>query len=190
METTIFMIRHADSPYAPGQERTRGLSPEGRTAAERVADVLGDEGIDVIVSSSFARAVDTVRPLAERLELPIVPYEELAERLIKDAELRAEWQEVERAIERSFTDPDYALEGGETTRQVRTRAVPVVERLLRDHRGKRIAIGTHGNIMTIILQHFDPDIGYAFWKGTSKPDIYRLTFDEISLVRIERMWTE
>jgi len=188
LETTIYMVRHAESPYTPGEERTRGLSADGRAAAEKVADVLADENIDWIASSSYARAVDTVKPMADRLGLPVVLYEELVERLIKGPGREAEWPEIERAVERSFVEPDYALEGGETSRQARQRAVPVIERLLRDHRGKRIVIGTHGNIMTIILNHYDPDIGYAFWRSTSRPDIYRLTFGANGFIRMERMW--
>ena len=54
--------------------------------------------------------------------------------------------------------------------------------------GQKIAIGTHGNIMTIILNYFDKNYGYDFWLQTSKPDIYKLEFDGIELLRVNRLW--
>jgi 2,3-bisphosphoglycerate-dependent phosphoglycerate mutase len=61
---------------------------------------------------------------------------------------------------------------GETTRQAQERAIPIILKLLSDYEGKKIVIGTHGNIMTIILKYFDTNYGFEFWKQTSKPDIY------------------
>ena len=189
MKTTVYMVRHAESPYAPGQERTRGLSEEGRKAAERVADLFADIDVHVIVSSPYARARETVRPLAERKGLDIVLYEELAERLIAGPDRREPWDVVKEAIRRSFDDKDFALEGGESTRQAQRRAIPVIRKLLAEHRGRSVVIGTHGNLMTIILNHFDDRYGYAFWEAATQPDIYRLTFEGERLERVERLWT-
>lgn len=44
--------------------------------------------------------------------------------------------------------------------------------------GKRVAIGTHGDIMTLILQRYDEHFDYHFWLGTTLPDIYRAEFEE------------
>ncbi|WP_232510210.1 hypothetical protein [Paenibacillus crassostreae] len=42
MKTNIYMVRHAESPFEFGQERTRGLSEEGWIEAKRVAEMLAD----------------------------------------------------------------------------------------------------------------------------------------------------
>ena len=188
--TTLYMVRHAESPFAFGEERSRGLSPEGEAAAARVAERLRGEPIDAVVSSAYRRAVLTVQPLADLKGLPVVAYEELVERPIKGPDCRAEWSVLEQAIARSFEDWDYALEGGETTREAQARAVPVIERLLREYEGKAVAVGTHGNIMTIIMAHYDRRFGYAFWQGASKPDIYKLSFEGSTLIRTERLWSD
>jgi len=47
METRIYMVRHADSPFVFGQERSRGLSEQGHEDALKVADVL--DSLDFIV---------------------------------------------------------------------------------------------------------------------------------------------
>jgi 2,3-bisphosphoglycerate-dependent phosphoglycerate mutase len=44
--------------------------------------------------------------------------------------------------------------------------------------------------MTIILNYFDSNYGFEFWKQTSKPDIYRLEFEEKELNLVERLWNQ
>ncbi|WP_159880974.1 histidine phosphatase family protein [Paenibacillus puerhi] len=188
MKTTIFMIRHAESPFVFGEERSRGLSESGFQAAMKVADMLDSVDIHGIVSSTYERAKQTVQFLAERKNLPIIEYEELRERPIKGLDYKSSWEELLKAIEKSFVDMDYALDGGESTRQAQQRAIPIVQELLEEYKGKNIAIGTHGNIMTIIMNFFDNKYGYDFWNSTSKPDIYRMTFVEGQLQKIDRLW--
>ncbi|MDQ0195577.1 histidine phosphatase family protein [Paenibacillus wynnii] len=188
MKTYIYFIRHAISPFTLDNEQYRGLSEQGKLDSRQVADLLKNEGIDVIVSSTFARAIDTVRPLADILGKEIVQYEELAERAI--ASIKNEIAEVDllRGIERSFVDIDYCMLEGETTRQAQQRSIPIINKLIIENKGKKIAIGTHGNIMTIILNYFEKNYGYEFWAQTSKPDIYKLEFEEMDLKHVERLW--
>jgi len=190
MKTNIYMIRHAESPFVFGEERTRGLSEDGFKAAMKVADVLEQEEMHCIVSSTYERAKQTVQFLAERKGLPIIEYEDLRERPIKGLDYQSSWEELLKAIETSFQDIDYALEGGESTRQVQNRAIPIINKLLEEYCGKNIAIGTHGNIMTIIMNYFDTNYGYEFWNSTSKPDIYKLAFYDGQLQSIERIWKD
>ena len=60
--------------------------------------------------------------------------------------------------------------------------------LLEKHKGKNIAIGTHGNIMTMIMKYYDDSYGFEFWESTSMPDIYIMTFNKNILLKIERNW--
>ncbi|RIX53754.1 histidine phosphatase family protein [Paenibacillus nanensis] len=182
------MVRHAESPYIFGEERRRGLSPEGTAAAAKVADLLESEEIHLVCSSSYERAMATVRELAARRNLEIQAFEELVERPILGLHQQMSWELIEEAIKESFDNFDYALEGGETTREVQKRAIPVMEKLLEEYAGKTIVIGTHGNMMTIIMNYYDNRYGYAFWKQSSKPDVYRLTFQENRLMAVERIW--
>lgn len=188
LHTTIYMVRHAESPYIFGEERIRGLSPEGAMEAVKVADLLESEEIHLVCSSSYERAKATVRELAARRQLEIQEFDELIERSILGLHQQMSWELIEEAIKASFDNLDYALEGGETTRETQMRAIPVIEKLLEEYAGKTIAIGTHGNIMTIIMNYYDNRYGYAFWKETSKPDIYRMTFQENRLLVVERIW--
>ncbi|MDQ0915263.1 histidine phosphatase family protein [Paenibacillus sp. V4I5] len=190
MKTYIYFIRHGIAPFSIEHERTGGtrLSEQGELDAKRVAEILSNEDIDVIVSSSYFRALETVSPLAELLKKEIIPYIELIERPIASLNYAVSEEELLIGIEQSFVDIDFCLPEGETTRQAQERAIPLIMKLLSDFKGKKIAIGTHGNIMTIILNYFDANYGFEFWKQTTKPDIYRLEFEEKELNLVERLW--
>lgn len=188
MLTSIYFVRHALSPFSLDNERKRDLSEQGHADARTVADILRHEPIDIIVSSSYRRAAATVEPLAELLQKPITLYDELAERAIASLKITIEEDIILEAMKRSFEDIDYCMTDGETTRAAQQRSIPVIEKLLTEHAGHGIAIGTHGNIMTIILNYYDKRIGNDFWLQTSKPDIYKATFEGLEYVGIERLW--
>ncbi|WP_169088212.1 histidine phosphatase family protein [Paenibacillus sp. PL91] len=189
MKTTIYMVRHAESAYEFGQERTRGLSTEGFAAAKRVADFFADVDVHYMASSPYTRAVQTIQYIAEQKGLDIVEYEELIERPIKGLDYKAPWDVLYEAIRASFVDKDYALADGESTRKAQQRAIPIIEKLLEEHHGENIVIGTHGNIMTIIMNYYDEKYGFEFWDTTSKPDIYKMTFRSKQLEQVERVWS-
>ncbi|MFC4559274.1 histidine phosphatase family protein [Virgibacillus kekensis] len=190
MKTVIYMVRHAKSPFVLGEESTRPLSSEGLTAANKVMDILIKRDIDYIVSSPYKRAVQTVEGLAKAKGLPVHQYEELRERAIKGLEFELSEDEIDKAIEWSFKDKNFCLENGETTKQAQNRSIPLIMKLLRVHKGENIVIGTHGNIMTIIMNFFNDNFGFDFWKSTSKPDIYKLIFNGEELDSVERIWEE
>lgn len=67
------------------------------------------------------------------------------------------------------------------------RGVDAIIHVLQTYKGKNIVIGTHGNIMVLIMNHFDSRYGYSFWKGLAMPDVYRLTFEGLKLKEVKRM---
>jgi 2,3-bisphosphoglycerate-dependent phosphoglycerate mutase len=191
MTTYIYFVRHGIAPFSLELESTGGasLSEKGKSDAKRVAELLRNENIDVIVSSSYNRAKETVTPLAELLQKEIIQYEELIERPIASLNYPVSEEQLLIGIEKSFIDIDFCMPEGETTRQAQERAIPIILKLLSDFEGKKIVIGTHGNIMTIILNYFESNYGFEFWKQTSKPDVYKLEFEEKKLKDVERLWT-
>lgn len=186
--TRLYMVRHAESPFIFGEERTRGLSDKGAAHAQELAEIFASIPVNLVISSPYTRAVDTVKPTAKSKGLEVALHEELKERRIEGLDYRAEWEVLERAIQTSFEDLDYALEGGESTRQTQQRAIPIIEQILEEYSEKSIVLGTHGNIMVAIMNYYDSQYGYEFWAGTSKPDIYLLEFEGNRLVQVERLW--
>lgn len=188
MQTTIYMIRHAESPFVFGKEKTRELSKEGLEKSKKVAEIFEDIDVDIIASSSYRRAIQTVEYLANKKKLPIIEFEELRERPIKGLDYKLPWVELVRAIEKSFDDIDYSLRGGESIRKAQERSIPIIEKLLDEFKGKSIVIGTHGNIMTIIMNYYNKEYGFNFWNSTSMPDIYKLSFVSNELKNVEKLW--
>jgi len=154
MKTIIYMVRHGESPYDEGNERTRGLTPKGKSDIEKATGLLIGEGIDIIVSSPYTRAILSVEGLAERLKLDVKVYEDLRERHFASAIIDS--AELMSGIRESFIDLDYTLPGGESNADCQKRAISVLKSILTEYRGKKIAIGTHGVVMTLMMHYFDP----------------------------------
>lgn len=184
MNKTIYFIRHAESPFVFGQERERPLSEKGHQDAQKISEMLKEIQFDIIVSSPYTRAIQTIKSLANEHEIHL--FEELKEKQLKGA-YKLESQQIEAAIKQSFEDIDYKLHGGESTREVQNRAIPIIKELLNNATYNTIAIGTHGNILTAILNYYDREIGYYFWKVSTKPDIYIVVFNQNSLVELKRL---
>ncbi|MFJ7666805.1 histidine phosphatase family protein [Lysinibacillus sp. NPDC097195] len=188
MHTTMIMIRHAESPFIIGEERTRPLSLKGERDVHSVTALIG-QTINVIASSPYKRAIQTVEGIAKKNNLEVQLIENLKERTLK-GEYRLSEEEIDNAIKKSFEDADFSLQEGESIIDVQNRAIPAIKNLLKQYEGKTIIIGTHGNIMTIIMNYFNEKYGYDFWKSTTKPDIYKLIFSQTKLVDVQRIWQE
>lgn len=187
MDTTIYMIRHAESPFIIGQERTRKLSNQGEVDAKKVTAIMNEKEIDLVVSSPYIRAIQTIEGIINSKNIKVKVFEELRERQLKGAYKLPE-EEIQQAIKKSFEDIDFKLSGGESVRDVQNRAIPIINDLLNNYETKTIIIGTHGNVMTIIMNYFNKEYGYDFWKNTSKPDIYKLEFSKEKLQLVQRIW--
>ncbi|MCY9694773.1 histidine phosphatase family protein [Paenibacillus alginolyticus] len=190
MKTIIYMVRHAESPYTEGNERTRGLTLEGKMNAETITEILKDEGINIIVSSPYARAILTLEGLAKELELDIKIFEDLRERHFSGEDYIISNEEFMPAIKKMFDDPNYALPGGESNTVCQNRSVVVLKNILEEYKGKKVAIGTHGNVMTLMMNYFDSNYGLDFLNQTKKPDIYKMHFKDLVLEEVTKLWKE
>ncbi|WP_172252635.1 histidine phosphatase family protein [Saccharibacillus deserti] len=185
-ETRLYFVRHAHSPYVHGRELERGLSAAGRADAENIRLRLEQENIGIFVSSSYRRAIDTLAPLAESAGQPTLLFEGLQERLVSGSrDLGAAGFLEEKA--RCYADFDYCPPGGESSRAAAGRAMPVLRELLHNHAGQRIAIGTHGDILTLMLNGFAPEFGFEFWQRLSMPDVYCAFFNQGLYSGVERI---
>jgi 8-oxo-dGTP diphosphatase len=73
-DSVILLVRHAKAGKRgdwAGDDDDRPLDAAGRAQASRLADLLALFGPDRIVSADLVRCIDTVRPLAGRLELDL-----------------------------------------------------------------------------------------------------------------------
>lgn len=166
MSKTVFVIRHCK---ATGQEPDAPLTAQGEEQARELAEQLAPLGIQRIVSSPYRRAVQSVAPLAEQLGLPVHTDGRLVERMLSGVPLD-DWL---TPLQASFDDRDLCLDGGESSNAASERALAALEDILA-HGAQTSALVTHGNLMALLLGHFDKRPGFVFWQGLSNPDVYRL----------------
>lgn len=186
MSTFVYMVRHGDSPKE-GNERTRGLTEKGKLDAHRIAEVLKEEGINTVISSPYTRSILTVEPLAKQIGQEVLIFEDLKERIFSTHDKRISDSELFPLLEKSFSDSTFALNGGESNADCQKRAVKDLTEILNTNRGKKVVIGTHGVVMTLIMGYYDSSYDLNFLHSTSKPDIYRMEFDEQELVNVKRL---
>jgi 2,3-bisphosphoglycerate-dependent phosphoglycerate mutase len=182
------MVRHGESPKE-GNERTRGLTEKGFLDAQRVSDLLIDENIDVVVSSPYTRSILTVEKLAKQLEKDVLVFDNLKERVFSSEDYRLADKELVPIMEKSFLNSNFSLKGGESNADCQKRAIKVLKELLDTFRNKKVVIGTHGAVMTLMMRYFDSTFDLNFLCNTSKPDIYRMDFNEQELVNVQRIWS-
>lgn len=69
--TTVYFVRHAEPNYDNHDDSSRELSNKGLKGRKLVTKFLLDKHIDVIVSSPYKRAIDTIADFAETSNLKI-----------------------------------------------------------------------------------------------------------------------
>ncbi|MBE3644265.1 histidine phosphatase family protein [Bacillus cereus] len=168
----IIVIRHCS---ATGQERDAELTTDGKNQANTLATFLLENQlqIDHIVSSPFVRAIDSIRPYALQANLSIQEDERLTERILSDVPMD-DWMQK---LESTFTNIDIAFSGGESTKQAMDRSISLIEDVLKLDYTTTLLV-THGNLLTLILRHFDHTIGFNEWRTLTNPDMYEITIDE------------
>jgi broad specificity phosphatase PhoE len=72
--TTIILVRHAEKNIEPSNTDP-DLSPAGQARAQELVRVFGDAGIKAIYATQYKRTQQTVKPLADKLGLPITPVD-------------------------------------------------------------------------------------------------------------------
>jgi 2,3-bisphosphoglycerate-dependent phosphoglycerate mutase len=150
----------------------------------RIADRLATVAPVAIYSSPYARARQTVEPLALRLELKITEIPDLRERALSSGPL----EDFESALHATWDDFSLIHPGGESSSDAQKRAVAVIDTLLARHGDGHIVVSTHGNLLSLLLNHYDPSLEFDFWKSLSMPDVYTLRLQSGGGAAIDRFW--
>ena len=178
--TTIYLIRHAQSDGTVQDESTRPLTEAGLAQADALANRLSGIAFDAVYSSPYLRAMQTVAPLG----FPVVPLGDFRERAVF-----ADDQDESLFIKRQWADFDYALDQGESNREAQDRAISALHALVAERGNQTVAVGTHGGLLAVILNHFDGTFGYEQYLALlpKLPCVYRLAFEADQLVDMEEI---
>jgi 2,3-bisphosphoglycerate-dependent phosphoglycerate mutase len=82
--TKIYFVRHCEPDFSIHEDLIRPLTDKGLEDSKRVVEVLKSKEIHIIYSSPYKRAIDTVKELADTLNLKVATKEDLRERTITD----------------------------------------------------------------------------------------------------------
>lgn len=173
--TRIYFVRHCQSERFAQDDRTRPLTAGGMADAEKAAEVLLDKGITRIFSSPYTRTLQTISPLAARLNLPVVQVEELHERYA------GSWhgENFLEFIEKQWADFDFHIQDGECLRDCQRRNIAALNGILAQSCGETAAVATHGTALSTIINHFRPEYGFRDFMRILDymPYIIRMDFD-------------
>jgi 2,3-bisphosphoglycerate-dependent phosphoglycerate mutase len=151
--THLYLIRHGEAMGAiEGFVGDGGLSPLGVVQAQRLRDRLAatrEIEADVLISSTFPRALQTAEIIAPALGVSLRFDDEIQE--LRPGE--AEGMPVETFWE-TFGQPDYekmpfqpVAPAGESWGQFMLRVAIALDRITREHQGKTIVLVCHGGVI-------------------------------------------
>ena len=158
--TTLFLIRHGLTAVT-GKTlygRTPGvpLDERGRAQADALAERFAPLRLTAVYSSPLDRCVETVTPLADRYGLEVITREGLIEmdvgtwtgRPLAQARRTKMWKElIQRPSQFRFPD-------GESFADAQARALDEIHAIAKRHPRGRVAVGSHGDIIRMLVAHF------------------------------------
>lgn len=179
MEKEIYIIRHCE---AEGQPYEANLTKRGLIQAKHLADFFSNIKIDQIISSPFLRAIQSIEPTSNEKKIEITLDERLSERKLSSIDL-PDWLEK---LEATFEDLELKFNGGESSQEAINRGISVIDEIIKNQNQITLVV-THGNLMSLILKHFNAAFGFENWKNLSNPDVFVLKFKNNDVV-YERLW--
>lgn len=146
----LLLIRHAlplrvDEGSVAGPADPR-LAPLGHEQAEALAEWLAGEEVHAVWSSPMLRARETATPVGQRLGLPILVDEGLAE-FDRDAGSYIPIEELKAA-----NDPRW-YEVPERPEHFQGVVVDTLERIIAAHPSQRVAVVCHGGVVNAYTGH-------------------------------------
>ena len=156
---TLYLLRHGAIQSGAGGTRYIGrtdlpLSADGQTQARAWAAFFAAGTLNAIYSSDLARCMETARVIGGACRLPVhaVPaFREIdlgAWDGLSFEDVKARWPEAFQ--QRGENIADYRPPGGESFRDLQSRAWPAFEALARQASGKNLIV-THAGVIRVLL---------------------------------------
>lgn len=180
MRKNVYLVRHCE---AEGQPFESKLTDLGQKQAIELMELFSKLEVDRVISSPFLRAIQSIQPFIEKANIALELDDRLKERILSEKNL-VDWMEK---LQATFQDLDLKLEGGESSKEATERGVSVIIDSLQGAHSN-IVLVTHGNLMALILKHYEDTFGFEEWKSLSNPDIFHLQFDNGDEVKLKRVW--
>lgn len=151
MKTIIYIIRHAKSIANDtglfGGITDYPLSKDGLKQAEDLSNRLSNIMIDAIYSSPLIRAIDTIKPTANKLDKEIIIIPELKEINVGKWEniMRDELRKIYPDTNKKIDETEYydGIKGQEKTEDVANRMIKAIQKISEENEGKNVIVTSH-----------------------------------------------
>jgi len=170
------------------------LSVEGERKAKILSKIDELKNIDIIFSSSYARAMSTAKFIANENNLNILIDEEFGERKFGINN----WDEKPQDFEqKQFEDIDYKIGNGESLREVGERTYNELMKIVELNENKRIVIVSHATAITNLFRkigelkqdgiYINNQLIIPMTFKFNAPELFKLEFEGKKLINIENI---
>ena len=188
MNKQLILIKHSlpeINEDVPAREWI--LSQEGRARAQRLAERLIQFHPDSLASSPEPKAQETTEILSERLGLPIQSIADLHEHERSSVPYLSK-PDFEAVVCEFFDNPDTLVFGTETAHQALERFSRAVDSLISQIESSRIAIVSHGTVISLFVARMTGRSGFQIWTELGLPGFVILNMESKSLVVLENIY--
>ena len=203
MNTTIYLVKHADELKENGIKNTNDttqlmnekyiLSVKGEEQSRKLSENPELNNIDILWSSSYARAKATAKYIAYRNNIEINIDASLNERKLGNLEDLSKWMENKTigVVQAYLQDKKWKAREGESCEEATKRVTVFLEKILKENIGKRIVLVSHGALISFLLTNWcelNEELKLVFKNKAieiKEPSITKITFDNQKLLNIE-----
>ena len=203
MNTTIYLVKHADELKENGIKNINDntqlmnekfiLSVKGEEQSRKLSENSELQNIDVLWSSSYARAKGTAKYIADKNNIEINIDKNLNERKLGNLEDLAKWMKNKPfgVVQAYLQEKEWKAKEGESCKEATERVTSFLEKILKENSGKRIVLVSHGAVITFLLTNWctlNEEMKLVFNKQIieiKEPSITKLTFNNQKLLNIE-----
>ena len=206
MNTVIYLIRHADTINELGLRNTDEtrqiinekeiLSVKGEEASKKLSENEELKNIDVIWCSSYVRAKQTAKYIADENKLQINLDDRLNERKLGNLKEIAVFMKDKKTRDPSQEQllyPKFKTSDGESAEETNKRMTEFLSKCLKEYKEKRVAIISHGGSIKFLLLNWctinnNMKLEYEGRElNITSPFLLKLTFKEKQLVNLEQI---
>ena len=206
MNTIVYLIRHADTIDEKGIRNTKEtsqminekaiLSIKGEEDSKRLSKNEELKNIDTIWCSSYVRAKQTAKYIAEENNLQINLDDRLNERKLGNLEEIAIFMKDKKTRDPSQEQllyPKFKTSDGESAEDTNKRMTEFLKECLNENKDKKIAIVSHGGSIKFLLLNWckvneNMKLEYKDNElNVTSPSLLKLTFKDEELMNIEQI---
>lgn len=206
MNTVIYLVRHAETVDEKGIRNTDEtsqminekeiLSIEGEEASRKLSKNIELKNIDAIWSSSYTRAKQTAKYIANENNLPINLDYRLSERKLGNLDEIAVFMSDKKTRDPSqeqLVYQKFKTSDGESAEDTNKRMTEFLNEILVKYKEKRVAIISHGGSIKFLLLNWcevNKNVRLEHKRkelNITSPCLLKLTFNDKELVNLEQI---